>query len=107
DRALGQREPALLGQPLPERGQQRNRLPLAQGTTVLGGRVAGAERAQRACPGTRGEASRAHVLRSRIVRTGQGGSGTVLSATEPGRAWLRPVRPWVAITISSMASSAA
>ena len=35
DRALGQDVMVLLGQPLPEGRQQRNRIPLAQGTAVL------------------------------------------------------------------------
>ena len=40
--------------------------------------------------------------RSRIVRTGQGASRSMRSATDPSRTWLNPVRPCVAITIISI-----
>ena len=43
---------------------------------------------------------------SRIVSTGQGASRTIRSATEPSKTWLRPVRPWVAMTTRSASSSA-
>src|SRR5688500_4797571 len=41
DRALGQCEATLFGQPLPEGRQQRDRIPLPQGTTVLGRELPG------------------------------------------------------------------
>ena len=57
---------------------------------------------EKAAPQSLGLASR---LLSRIVRTGQGASRTIRSATDPSSTWLSPVRPWVAITIRSMACS--